>query len=457
MSTIILGIPLAECARNVLQTETFEILANNPSVRVVIVTPAASDFTFRERFARANVEIEPIIEHEPTVSERVVNSARLASLAGRSTTVSGSIMPRTWGRRLQPVIKPVRRILGPRRLGRVLGRLETSQKAARLYDPLFDLYQPDLVVTTRALNWSADYALLKCAARRSVPSIALVASWDNLTSKAFFPGRVGSIVVWNDTMRQEAVDLLSYEPHQIVVTGVPRFDRYFRRQGLRNRGEFFAALGFDAGKPLITYAAGHRDLFQPGFRKTPEPFVADRIAEHFTKDGSAQLLVRLHPQAELTSYAALHERDGVVVHHPGEPSAFPDRFLTSYDEQVLAETMLHSDVVVNVASTMTIDAAVFDTPTVCVGYDPGRSVPFKLSVRRFYHFDHYRKLVALGGLRIASSESELFEDIERALECPTLGAAGRVAITREQVKYCDGNAGRRVAEHLLAQLSLGLK
>jgi len=46
-------------------------------------------------------------------------------------------------------------------------------------------------------------------------------SWDNFTNKLIPVRRADRLVVWNDIMKQQAVDLHGYTPDQIRVSGPP--------------------------------------------------------------------------------------------------------------------------------------------------------------------------------------------------------------------------------------------
>jgi CDP-glycerol glycerophosphotransferase (TagB/SpsB family) len=347
--------------------------------------------------------------------------------------------------------------MGEARLRSTVGWIMLNLPPAGNYRHIFTRYRPDLVVVTRVLGSSPDYLVLKQAARRKVPVVALVSSWDNFTSKGFFPFGVQWLVVWNDIMRQEAIELFGFPPDRIFVSGIPRFDHYFRREGMRTRAQFFADLGLDPEKRLITFATGNKNLLVgPQDPTSPEPEIAEFLADAIDQGVlgyPAQLLVRLHPLADLTAYSKLWHRQGVTLQVPGNRSAFRDRLFSKVDEVELGETMWHSDVVVNIASTITIDAAVFDTPVVCIGFDMRGERPYLESVRRFYDYEHYRKLTKTGGFRIAWSKSELLDQIRLYLKDPSRDRDNRLKIVQQQCQYVDGRAGERVAMYLLEILS----
>ena len=88
---------------------------------------------------------------------------------------------------------------------------------------------------------------------------------------------------------------------------------------------------------------------------------------------AAQLLVRVHPRDAIERYAKFEGLAGVIIEKPfkqtvrsGDGMAVD---MTADAQRHLANTMRHSDVVVQVASTIAIEAAIFDTPVVNVSFD----------------------------------------------------------------------------------------
>src|SRR5439155_12088299 len=97
---------------------------------------------------------------------------------------------------------------------------------------------------------------------------------------------------------------------------------------------------------------------------------------------------------------------------------FDDVAPTSGDRRHLAATLAHSNVIVNVASTTTLEACVFDTPVVNVGFDGEADLPLPLSVRRYYRYEHYQPVLRAGAVRVASDPAELIGAVRDYLACP---------------------------------------
>ena len=459
---VLLSTPIGESIRNVLRNDTWTVLRNREDIELIVAVPTI-DQGFIEEFGGPRVTVVALPVRRPTRRTLGALAAYAAVLADRTRTMAvmiggGGEPARTAAGRLRPLVRIAATVVGVDRV-----RLALMWWVRRIGGPsgceeLFDRMQPDLVVVSRPFGFPSDHGVLVEAARRNLPALVLLSSWDNLSSKPFLPVWVRCLVVWNDELAHEATSLHGIPAERVVVAGIPRYDGFFRREGLRNREDFCRAHGLDPARPFITYCTGTREILRTPDGNTVEgTFVQDLreliqgpLARH-----RPQLLIRLHPQADLAHYTRFADCDGVVITAPGSHRGLLDRDLSITDERTLGETMWHSAAVVNVASTTTIDAAVFDTPAVCIGYDPQPDVPFEHSVRRFYEFDHYRKLQARAGVRVAAGRNELGTLLDRYLVDPSADSDVRRAIVAMQCGPADGMAGHRVAQAIIRQMPRG--
>jgi hypothetical protein len=127
--------------------------------------------------------------------------------------------------------------------------------------------------------------------------------------------------------------------------------------------------------------------------------------------------------------------------------------ITTENQRHLANTMRHSDVVVNVASTIAIEAAIFDTPVVNVSFDGETPSEWVRSARRYYRFTHYVNITRHGAVRVAEDPAQLVEHVGRYLEDPALDREGRHRVVLEQCQFLDGRAGERVAAFVAGELA----
>ena len=171
----------------------------------------------------------------------------------------------------------------------------------------------------------------------------------------------------------------------------------------------------------------------------------------------AQVLVRLHPRDDREAYAEFEGAPHVMIEKPfrstvkaGDGLAID---ITAENQRHLANTMRHSDVVVNVASTLAIEASIFDTPVVNVSFDGETPSDWVRSARRYYRFTHYTNITRHGAVRVAETPQQLVEHIGRYLDDPSLDREGRRRVTAEQCQFLDGRAAERVAGFVVDELA----
>src|SRR5262249_61596097 len=107
----------------------------------------------------------------------------------------------------------------------------------------------------------------------------------------------------------------------------------------------------------------------------------------------SQLLVRLHPRDDEHAYRDVRNLPHVIIEKPFRPTVkVADGLAVDVmpeHQRHLADTLRHTDVAINVASTIAIEACVFDTPVVNIAFDGEAPEPFERSARRYYQFTHY--------------------------------------------------------------------
>ncbi|MCC7372060.1 MAG: CDP-glycerol glycerophosphotransferase family protein [Chloroflexi bacterium] len=318
-------------------------------------------------------------------------------------------------------------------------------------DPFHELafrrLDPDVVVTATAGVVVSDIRLIRRARAAGVPSVTFTQGWDNLTSKTIIGARPDRLIVWNDAMREEAVELHGFQRDQIAVTGPPHFDPYFRRTGWTDREAFLRRLGLDPTKRIVLYATSPQRYFTDSIAVT-DMLIQANEAGRFGPD--VQLVIRLHPQViqgqdadDLGAWERFRGRVYLDMPH-GQTGLAAD--YTPDGIAHIAQLLDASAVTINVASSISIDAAIFDTPIVNLRFDaePGR--PYLKSVRRQYDTDHYKQVLKTGAVRLADSPEQLVDEVRRYLADPSHERAERANLLRTLCHRVDGQAGARVAE-----------
>jgi len=254
----------------------------------------------------------------------------------------------------------------------------SPEAAARLREN-----RPDLLLTTNPF-WFTEPAVVAEAKRLAIPVAALVPSWDNLTTKNRMVIRYDTYLLWSDQARRE---LCSYYPgsdaRPLHLVGAPQFDLFHRLDFRRSREEFCATVGLRHDQPIILYSLGSPNFLQEHHGALD---MARRVSAG--ELGDVQLLVRPHPVHDRGGFVRAFESFGprVSVQAPpraGDPVRARSQELSSVVEWI--NTFRHADVVVNLASTVTVDAALCDRPVVCLDYDPEPGSPNAQLVHEVNH------------------------------------------------------------------------
>jgi hypothetical protein len=450
--TIALALPYAINVRDLLRTAVLPTLKAG-GANLVLISPAHDDPAFQAEFAGPGVSIEPMHPYKQSPTEERLRVLRFTLFNEMTETVSFlSRSPNGRGLAKRSALwagRRAARLLGRDRTQEILAGVETTLFPERRYDEMLARHRPDLLCVVRVIGSSPDYAVLKAAKRHRIPSVLIVSSWDNLTGKGVYPTKVDRMVVWNAVMVEEAVQLQGMRPEQVYAAGAPQFDHYADRSNLPDRATFCQALGGDAGKALVTYCLSNARMCPDEFDNLEQLWKAVRAG---SLHRPAQVLARVHPMAGALGEAFPQRLEGLpdlLVDRPGRATDYADRDVSRADMRHLAATMLHSDVIINSASTVTIDAAAFDTSVVCALWDGYRTLPDDRSVRRLHIYTHYRKLMAMGGARVAYSLDELVAHINAYLEDPALDRQGRARIVERMCGPLDGKSGERVARYVL--------
>ena len=458
--TVIVSVPHGGAAGNMLRTGVVSrVLVSFPSVRVVLVSPLVKDAGFTKEFTHPRIVLEDLPAHRPMGLE-----ARLLALVQAAYLDSG-VTESVKIRRAEALAKgAVRWVKGKKLLASVIA--PSVVKAGTRYDlsdrlvshpwadALFERYQPAMLIVSNPGLIFSEVPLLRTAARRRVRSVAVDPSWDNFTNKLIPVRRVTRLIVWNELMRDQAVELHGYRPDEIRLAGTPQWDPYFKDDVLMPRETFMRQIGADPARKLVTLTTTPLELYAH-YDHVIRALV--RARDTGAWQGSPQILVRVHPRDDRRRYDPFAGLPGVIVEKPfketvraGDGMAVD---VTADTQRHLANTMAHSDVVVQVASTIAIEASVFDTPVVNISFDGETPSPFVRSARRYTEFTHFANILKRGAVRDARTPDAMVTHIGDYLDNPALDREGRRQVVLDQCQFLDGRAAERVASFVSDALS----
>lgn len=264
---------------------------------------------------------------------------------------------------------------------------------------------PDLLLITHQ-STSVTLGVSLAAKKANLPILTSIHSWDNIV-KGNKLVDADYYVVWSDYMKNELVDYYPNVKKEIVfTTGTPQFHDYNSNQKLINREAFFS--GFKIPKAIfyICFSANFEAIGQD------EPqYLEDLILEVTEYNTSSKenihIIFRPHPTEGSNRFDNLlsENSDNVtkVIHTKN----------TEFNaSQVLFSTIYYTDAMINVGSTMGLDATLLNKPAFYLDYTVKNSSPL-FSIDEIYKLVHFKSLKefdnAIYHIKSKSEFAEIFK------------------------------------------------
>jgi len=315
---------------------------------------------------------------------------------------------------------------------------------ARPLRDLFRRYRPSVVFLPNIATL-ADLEFLLEAQRRGILAVGMACNWDHL-NKYYIPMRSDYLLVQNQPMLKEAVELQEYEPERVFPVGFAQFDAHvnFRSQVI-SKAEFFEKFGIPKNKKLIVFISGAAySLDEPDILKEIINWI-----EHDKFGLPVELMIR--PYVIARDRASEEAKFGRFKNHP---LVVFNSFRRDENEETrkwYLAMLYYADVIIPIFSTMAIEAAIFDKPTISISFDGYKKRPFHQSVTRLEHLTHFKHVIQTGSVKIVRSFDELYQNINRYLKFPKSDSEKRKELV-STLCYCpDGKASERIVDFVLSK------
>ena len=433
MKTIFISVQTGMVVRDLLRCGPLQRILEHPDARVVLLTAGVRDPAFVAEFGSERVSIVPQQPYAPS-------------------TMVWRLMSRRWRHARSAAMADV--------IHRLEERLIPVPSA---YEQLFREYRPAVVVSGDPLR-PGDANLIAAARRHGVPSLGSVRSWDNL--QKHLRTRADTLTVWNAMNAREAVEVDHFRPAQITQVGAPQLDVYITHGTAHSSARAFAndrqgstdhslaeSLGLDPRKKTLLLATSSFTY------ESDQTYLVDMFLEAIrTREirHPLQIVLRLHPDDRVGRYMKYRHAPEVILDVPERYLATLGWTMTCSDLERTRALLEHADVMVNFATTLTLEAAITDTPSLLVAFSPIDPDEMRRYVVGLHFHMHYKALVERDLVPIAWDRSQLVSWINRYLDDPGLYRAQRASIVREWVQFIDGQSGRRLGDTILRQAGLAL-
>ncbi len=480
--TIFLYTSQGFAVRYLLRTDILKTLRKS-SVQVVILSHNGDEPIFRKSFESENVRVEKIKNEayesylEKATLQRYLIKLRAYILNGKYDTTTLDIYrsinrikrarrrDKWYHGRIKALIwETLNRIL---KYSKILRRLlivfENRLFRPIFHEDLFNKYSPDLVVVTGLCAYKYNEFFAREAHYFGVPVCCVVLSWDNPSTKGMRGYNPDYVVAWTENMKKELIELNDIERKKIYVGGVAHFDSYYESEAALEKKELFNKLGLDPSKKTIFFATKSPKRF---------PWAPELIAEiaEAIQSGKIkyhpQLLVRIHPlhyrfskgkplfEDVIKGYLwTANEYPCVSLSIPETVSKKIDIDLSNSETLLVASILKHSDVMLNMFSTMVIEASIFRLPSINLCIRDKCKVELGTSEQDTlvdYIETHNQRTIQTGGVRTVFNMDELYDSINQYLENPSLDEEKRKQIVKNEAGPYRGNAGEKIGVYLLS-------
>jgi hypothetical protein len=415
VKTIFISVQTGMVARDLLRCGPLERILSAPDAHVVLLTPGVRDPAFIAEFASDRVTIVPQQAYTPSA-------------------MVWRLMSRRWRYARSPSMADMLHRLEER-------FISTPPEYARL----FETYRPALIVSGDPLR-PGDANLIAAAHRYGVPSLGSVRSWDNL--QKHLRTRADRLSVWHALNAHEAATIDQYRPEHVSQVGAPQLDVYFKED---RRALSKADLGLDPRKKTLLLATSSFTY------DSDQTYLVDMLIDAIRSREilpHTQIVLRLHPDDRVGRYLKYRHTPEVFLDIPERYLATLGWTMTCDDLERMAALVQHADVMVNFATTVTLEAAITDTPTLLVAFSPIDPDEMQRYVVGLHFKMHYRGMVERDLVPIAWDRSQLIAWINRYLDDPGLYRAQRASIVREWVQFTDGRSGHRLGDGILRHAGL---
>jgi hypothetical protein len=387
------------------------LLDSSPDIRVILLTQAW-----------AVPEVRREIEHERIILARhdLYSATRWPSRLIRLRQVQ----------RRRPVID-------------LLTRLESlvAPQPAGLPE-LFAQLPPSLVVSTHPYS-VYEWDVISFAHRLGVPTAGIMKSWDNILRLPQVRPR--SLAVWGRTNFREAVEVTRYREDELRMVGAMPFDRYFTPGVVRPRTEFWQSKGLDPSRPVVLF--GTAGAFSDDWDETFMLELLLKLTEQCDELRDVQFVCRLHPITHLEYFWPYRDHPRVVISF-GSYVKTLGWCMTKAEVDDMANMLCNADLVITPASTLSVEAPIFDTPTVVTLFSSVAGDTHARRIEEGWLKMHFKPIVENDWLPLARTAQDLKEMMIRSLRDRSWYREGRCALVDQVVTLKDGKSYERAAKFI---------
>ncbi len=290
--------------------------------------------------------------------------------------------------------------------------------------------------------------LIHAAKKSKISTTAFIFSWDNLASKGRMAGNFDNYLVWSELMRSELLRFYTkIKTDSIEVVGTPQFEPYVLERYKSRRINLY---NFDNNKKTIFFtcndSSSKNDVL---YLEIIAKFILEKRINF-----EVNFIVRTSPAEEPDRFFELKDKYPFIIWdfpkwlqtRSNHQEDWSQRIPTVEDVQNLRSYIEYCDVCVNVLSTMTLDASIFNKPVINPVFGNANNGMF--DDQKFLKYEHLDNVVKTDAVYIVKNENELLNALNEALSIPEFRLTQQKELLAMQIGAPLKGTSRRIAKVL---------
>ncbi|MFA5838560.1 MAG: CDP-glycerol glycerophosphotransferase family protein [Candidatus Paceibacterota bacterium] len=434
----------------VLSGGVLEGLLKDKKVRIIIFCLDFKKDYYEKEFGSEKVIIEPIDSKILPFGALLFQKIAFKLLLTKTTkiqTYNDLVEKKEY---LQFVSRRILSFLGSFKLMRKLFRfIYFYFSKNNFFSEYFDKYKPGLIFLMDCKHMFDSQLMLE-AKKRKIKTIGMIRSWDNLTAKGILKIIPDNLIVYNETIKKEAIKYSDVDSGLIYISGISNYDIYTNEKRTP-RKKFLEKIKINDTQKIILFAPTGNH-----YSKTDSQ-IMEILDNSIKKDlipNNPHVIVRFPPgdfvDTKNFQPGVNFSYDFVVP--DTKLDNIKDNEMTLEKSIYLADLIYHSDVIVAGPSTILVDAIALNKPSIAIGFDGFENKKYYESIGRLFDYSHMSNLISTGAVKLAKSELELIKFINEYLKNPDLNKKERQDAVNQQCFKLDGKSSERVSKYILSKI-----
>lgn len=325
----------------------------------------------------------------------------------------------------------------------------SRSKVIKTIEKDISAFNPDFILNLHQ-RATISAPIISVANALKIKTATVIFSWDNVP-KARLISRYDYYFVWSDIMKSELKLLYpEIDCNQIEVVGTPQFEFYFKEEFHRSKFDFFNEFNLDATKKTICFSAN--DQTSP-YEANYLQDICEQLSS-LPKNLRPQIIFRRNPVDRSNRFDKVLRvyKNLIAISNPdwrvenNQTKSFAGMYPAYNDIQLLVNTVLHCDLVINLGSTMAHDFSVMNKPCLYLKYNPLEKSSF--DVKKVYSFQHFSSMTGLDAVFWVNSKEEINAKILEALDCPENVAKDRKKWMQKIVAYPLQDCSKKIVKSI---------